>query len=40
MKRLILADNTKSIEQFIRGAASDGRDILKALEEFKFKMEQ
>lgn len=40
MKRLILADNTKNIEQFIRGAASDGRDILKALEEFKFKMEQ
>lgn len=39
MKRLI-ADNTKTIEQILRGSAKDGREILKALEEFKFKIEQ
>ena len=39
MKRLI-ADNTKAIEQMIKGSAKDGREILKALEEFKFKIEQ
>nr|DAE79833.1 MAG TPA: hypothetical protein [Caudoviricetes sp.] len=35
-----LADNTKAIEQFIKTTAQDGRDILKSLEEFKFKIEQ
>lgn len=39
MKRLI-ADNTKTIEQILRDSAKDGREILKALEEFKFKIEQ
>lgn len=39
MKRLI-ADNTKTIEQILMGSAKDGREILKALEEFKFKIEQ
>lgn len=39
MKRLI-ADNTPNIEQFIKGVALDGREILKSLEQFKFKMEQ
>lgn len=39
MKRLI-ADNTKTIEQILSGSAKDGREILKALEEFKFKIEQ
>jgi len=34
------ADNTKAIETFIKTSAQDGRDILKALEEFKFKIEQ
>jgi hypothetical protein len=39
MKRLV-ADNTASIEQMIKNTAVDGREILKALEEFKFKIEQ
>lgn len=39
MKRLI-ADNTQSIQKLISGASKDGRDILKSLEEFKFKVEQ
>lgn len=39
MKRLV-ADNSKSIEQMIKSTASEGRDILKALEQFKFKLEQ
>lgn len=39
MKRLI-ADNMQSIQKLISGASQDGRDILKSLEEFKFKVEQ
>ena len=39
MKRLI-ADNSKSIEQMIKSTAVEGREILKSLEQFKFKLEQ
>jgi hypothetical protein len=39
VKRLI-ADNMQSIQKLISGASQDGRDILKSLEEFKFKVEQ
>lgn len=39
-KRLIRADATQSIETIIKDVASDGRDILKQLENFKFKMAQ
>jgi len=39
MKRLI-ADNSKSIEQMIKSTAAEGREILKSLEQFKFKLEQ
>lgn len=39
MKRLV-ADNMQSIQKLISGASQDGRDILKSLEEFKFKVEQ
>ena len=39
MKRLI-ADNSKSIETMIKSTAEEGREILKALEQFKFKLEQ
>lgn len=41
MKRLIkFADNAKSIDKFINSVAVDGRQILKDLEKFKFKIEQ